>query len=119
MRKAPCKNADQSNLQEAPVNPEGVREIIHPAPSRKQGGKFKLHCELLDSINRACQASISYGYQLPEQEVIPTGLPQLDAVIGGGVPRGRIVEIFGAEGSGKTALALHLAASRSCPLCGR
>lgn len=109
MRKAPCKNADQSNLQEAPVNPEGVREIIHPAPSRKQGGKFKVHCELLDSINRACQASISYGYQLPEQEVIPTGLPQLDAVIGGGVPRGRIVEIFGAEGSGKTALALHLA----------
>ncbi len=49
-----------------------------------------MHCELLDSINRACQASVSYGYQLPEQEVIPTGLPQLDTVIGGGVPRGRI-----------------------------
>ena len=41
MRKAPCKNADQSNLQEAPVNPEGVREIIHPAPSRNQGGIYK------------------------------------------------------------------------------
>ena len=65
--------------------------------------------ELLDSINRACQASISYGYQLPKQEVIPTGIPQLDAVIGGGVPRGRIIEIFGAEASGKTALALHMA----------
>ena len=68
-----------------------------------------MHCELLDSINRACQASISYGYQLPEQEVTPTGIPQLDAVIGGGEPRGRIIEIFGAEGSGKTALALHMA----------
>ena len=68
-----------------------------------------MHCELLDSINRACQASISYGYQLPKQEVIPTGIPQLDAVIGGGVPRGRIIEIFGAGASGKTALALHMA----------
>lgn len=34
MRKAPCKNADQSYLQEAPVNPEGVEGIIHPAPSK-------------------------------------------------------------------------------------
>lgn len=42
MRKAPCKNADQSSLQEALVNPEGVREIIHPAPSRNQGGKYIL-----------------------------------------------------------------------------
>lgn len=41
MRKAPCKNAGQSSLQEAPVNPEGVREIIHPAPSRNQGGIYK------------------------------------------------------------------------------
>ena len=65
--------------------------------------------ELLKSINGACEASISYGYQVPEQEIIPTGIPQLDAVIGGGVPRGRIIEIFGAEDSGKTALALHLA----------
>lgn len=68
-----------------------------------------MHCELLDSINRACQAKVSYGFSLPEQEVIPTGLPQLDAVIGGGVPRGRIIEIFGAEASDKTALALHMA----------
>lgn len=68
-----------------------------------------MHLELLDSINRACEAKIGYGYQMPEQEVIPTGIPQLDAVIGGGVPRGRIIEIFGAEGSGKTALALRMA----------
>ena len=40
MRKAPCKNADQSNLQEAPVNPEGVREIIHPAPFNDKEEKY-------------------------------------------------------------------------------
>jgi len=44
-------------------------------------------------------------------EAIPTGSLTLDAALGiGGVPRGRIVEIFGAEASGKTTLALHIVA---------
>ena len=41
-------------------------------------------------------------------EVIPTGSLALDVALGaGGVPRGRIVEIFGPEGSGKTTVILH------------
>ena len=44
-------------------------------------------------------------------EVIPTGNICLDAALGiGGLPRGRVVEIFGPEGGGKTTLALHAAA---------
>lgn len=44
-------------------------------------------------------------------EVIPTGSFGLDLALGvGGVPRGRIVEIFGPEASGKTTLVLHLIA---------
>jgi len=43
--------------------------------------------------------------------VIPTGCIALDLALGvGGVPRGRVVEIFGPEGSGKTTLALHIVA---------
>ncbi|MCI7504914.1 MAG: recombinase RecA [Coriobacteriaceae bacterium] len=43
--------------------------------------------------------------------VIPTGALALDAALGiGGVPRGRIVEIYGPESSGKTTLALHILA---------
>lgn len=37
-----------------------------------------------------------------------TGIEDLDSIIGGGIPEGRIVEIFGPESSGKTTLAYHL-----------
>ena len=45
-------------------------------------------------------------------EVIPTGALNLDAAIGiGGIPRGRISEIFGPESSGKTTICLHIIAN--------
>ncbi|MER8186178.1 recombinase RecA [Kitasatospora sp. NPDC094015] len=45
-------------------------------------------------------------------DVIPTGSTALDVALGvGGIPRGRVVEIYGPESSGKTTLTLHLAAN--------
>ena len=50
-------------------------------------------------------------YKAMEVEAIPTGALSLDIALGiGGVPRGRIIEVFGPESSGKTTLALHIIA---------
>ena len=44
-------------------------------------------------------------------EVIPTGILPLDVALGvGGLPRGRIVEVYGPESSGKTTVTLHMIA---------
>lgn len=50
-------------------------------------------------------------YTAMNVEAIPTGALSLDIALGiGGIPRGRIIEVFGSESSGKTTLALHLIA---------
>ncbi len=50
-------------------------------------------------------------YKAMEIEAIPTGALSLDMALGiGGLPRGRIIEIYGPESSGKTTLALHVVA---------
>ena len=50
-------------------------------------------------------------FNVQDVDVIPTGCLSLDLALGvGGVPRGRIVEIFGPESSGKTTVSLHIVA---------
>ena len=51
------------------------------------------------------------GFTAMNVEAIPTGALSLDVALGiGGIPRGRIIEVFGPESSGKTTLTLHMIA---------
>ncbi|MEK7764913.1 MAG: recombinase RecA [bacterium] len=70
--------------------------------------------ELIRSLERSFGRGIlmsADGNPQPDVEVIPTGSFALDRALGiGGVPKGRIIEIYGPEASGKTTLALSIIA---------
>ena len=63
----------------------------------------------IDSIKKRFGNESISGIQ-GDVEFVPTGSLALDIALGGGVARGRIIEFFGWESSGKTTMALHLAA---------
>jgi len=75
----------------------------------------KEYPKVIDDLRKQFgEASIMLIGEAPNMDVesIPTGSLSLDLAIGiGGIPRGRITEIFGPEGSGKTTLCQHLVAS--------
>jgi len=81
---------------------------------QKEESKIERLEEALDEIKqRFGEGAILKldGLQHVDVDAIPTGALSLDLALGvGGVPRGRIIEIFGAESSGKTTLALHIVA---------
>jgi recombination protein RecA len=79
---------------------EGKRKAIELAVStiEKQFGKGAILTMTEDAVDK-------------EIDVIPSGSPSIDLALGiGGYPRGRVVEIYGPESSGKTTLALHAVA---------
>jgi recombination protein RecA len=59
---------------------------------------------------RAIRLKLSRPPVRPADSFIPTGFQALDAALGGGIPRGRILELFGPSACGKTTLALQAAA---------
>eukprot|EP01048_Picozoa_sp_COSAG05_P009416 COSAG05_NODE_772_length_7441_cov_2161.181013_3_plen_250_part_00 len=60
------------------------------------------------SLMKLGDAGTASSLRWTAEDVIPTGSFRLDHALGvGGIPRGRVVEIYGAESSGKTTLALH------------
>ena len=87
-------------------------------PVRANGETGSDHMNSLDNTLKAIQTKFGEGAIMKfgdspkvDINVIPTGSLGLDEALGvGGIPRGRIIEIFGPESSGKTTLSLHIVA---------
>ena len=89
------------------------------AKSAKEDGKFEDKQKALDAALSQIEKQFGKGAVMKlgdnnaqmQVEVVPSGSLSLDLALGvGGVPKGRIVEVYGPESSGKTTVALHMVA---------
>ena len=90
-----------------------TKKTVYEAPAPASDKKKALQTALNQIDKNFGKGTVMRLGDRPEMnvEAIPTGSLALDAALGiGGVPRGRIVEIYGPESSGKTTLALHILA---------
>ena len=89
------------------------KKTTYEAPAPAEDKKKALETALHQIEKNFGKGSVMRLGDRPEMNIdaIPTGSLALDAALGiGGLPRGRIVEIYGPESSGKTTLALHVVA---------
>ena len=90
-----------------------TKKIAYDAPTPASDKKKALQTALAQIEKNFGKGTVMRLGDKPEMSVdaIPTGSLALDAALGiGGVPKGRIIEIYGPESSGKTTLALHILA---------
>ncbi len=90
-----------------------TKKTMYEAPTPASDKKKALQTALAQIEKNFGKGTVMRLGDKPEMNVdaIPTGSLALDAALGiGGVPKGRIIEIYGPESSGKTTLALHILA---------
>ena len=90
-----------------------TKKTVYEAPAPAADKKKALQTALSQIDKNFGKGTVMRLGDRPEMnvEAIPTGSLALDAALGiGGVPKGRIIEIYGPESSGKTTLALHILA---------
>lgn len=93
---------------------KGPETEVNPEDQKKADAKKKAVDDAISQVERAYGKGAIMRFtddEVVPVSAVPTGALSLDLALGvGGVPRGRIIEIFGHEGTGKTTLALHIVA---------
>jgi hypothetical protein len=106
-------DVDDAGIEHAVGRPR--RRSRRRTPEGRNDDKRKALALAIAQIEKSCTARarscVGHGPKV-RVECIPTGAINLDAAIGiGGIPRGRVTEIYGPESSGKTTLCLHVVAN--------
>ncbi len=93
-------------------NSEAKADAKNSAAATKQRDLDEAISSITKSYGEGAIMRLGVATALRSIEVIPTGALAIDLALGvGGVPRGRVIEIFGPESSGKTTLMLHVIAN--------
>jgi recombination protein RecA len=109
MTDARPKPKTPSEAPEARPAADPKQEAARQERARSLGAAMS---EIEKSYGRGAIMRLGEGHVIKEIRGISSGSPSLDLALGGkGFPRGRIIEIFGPESSGKTTLALHVIAN--------
>lgn len=95
------KTESENNSQEASTS----GNVITPSQMRREMAK-SIRAQLKEKFSEMFEA-------IPDRKenLFEIGIPSLDHLLGGGLPRGQMVHIYGPEGCGKTTLCLQIAAS--------
>ena len=90
---------------------EQVQGSLSATSPEKEKALEAARMQIEQQFGKGALMKLGSGTQLLNIEVIPSGSIAIDEALGvGGFPKGRIIEIFGPESSGKTTLALHVVA---------
>src|SRR6266545_945535 len=99
-----------SDIRLGPIHPHTPRSprMAESKNDRRQALELAIS-QIERQFGKGSVMRLGAGGPLEEISVIPTDALTLDDALGiGGLPRGRVVEIYGPESSGKTTLALHV-----------
>ncbi|HVZ73594.1 MAG TPA: recombinase RecA [Polyangia bacterium] len=107
-------DAKEVKLAAVPAEPKvaaAPAPVAHPRDDKRDKAIDLAVSTIEKQFGKGSIMRLGEGMAPPEVKVVPTGSLGLDIALGvGGLPRGRIMEVYGPESSGKTTLALHVVA---------
>jgi len=106
------EKADKSEKESArPVKKEISQAAVAPRDPARESALSRAVQQIEKQFGKGAVMRLDSDH-MPAIEGIPTGSLSLDIALGGvGIPKGRVIEVFGPESSGKTTLTLHVIAS--------
>lgn len=103
----PVKQEGKTEIMDKPKASRSSSDSVSSSERKSRIKAVDLAVEQIErQFGKGSIMKLGEGMQVAV-ETIPTGSLSLDLALGGGIPQGRIVEIYGPESSGKTTLALH------------